>query len=868
MWSKLAPGEAAIGANRLQADPSEVVHRHEGAPAAAPASAACQMQQEQLSKCMQSATDASSQCQFYLDSLKAPPPGDVKVGARDLVKELLNQLLHDEEMAKTVGAWTYRLLVSLQVDIGALFVRILQQEQVLEAVNRLADQLVEYLCASQRIQERVGGLLVDAICLQSSREAAALWACDLVDREDVTAGFRDLVVTTLQMDEVTVGAQALTKQVVDRVLNDPAVIGEARRALNETLRDGEVRATAKGSRWRDCDLRRPQAGVCRELTETISDQRESAEIDALARAMPSPMPAGGRPSPARFHELLEQLRATHSCEVAYLERTISRLRLQRGDAAALEDDICGQRDGFGNIQREDSSVCEVTAPEEPRELDVRQEAADDDIDLDEAPARNVCSVHASSSAPPAWGGAKSLMISKEEKAEEEQEENDKQEDENAASSRPSECIPKFADAHEFDADEFGSPSEDQQGRELGRGQYVWQWQRAKGNFCSYAPAVNARIEDAYRRGYSKVRVKSGKGGQVPMEIFFVDTAQLDPKSRNLRKLRRLGRKSWQVELTRHAKAVARSVLWGEPRGESVKMYGMRQSSLLRRTGINVHSRTSERSGSFFEKADNVCSRIVRSTVYATVSLFVMLLNVVWIGISADLFDRDGKHLFHPDRHWLSPTVECIFMVYFLAELIVEITSMKYKWKWYRNPDLRVDAVCTITIMLEVLVVPWTGIPTPALQSLRLIKLARLVKLTRKSKDAAIVLRGLFSGMRSAAVIWLLIAVLLYTYSVLLTTATTDPVLRDKYFGSVGQTVATLITHGIAHDGVADFIYDLRMNHGFIQALVVATFVFVAYFGLLNIKLPAANPASVPAQREGGLGYDSILFSALFEVMRL
>ncbi|CAK0905330.1 unnamed protein product [Prorocentrum cordatum] len=516
-------------------------------------------------------------------------------------------------------------------------------------------------------------------------------------------------------------------------------------------------------------------------------------------------------------------------QVAYLERTISRLRLQRGDAAALEDDICGQRDGFGNIQQ-DSSVCEVTAPEEPRELDVRQEAADDDIDLDEAPARNVCSVHASSSAPPAWGGAKSLMISKEEKAEEEQEENDKQEDENAASSRPSECIPKFADAHEFDADEFGSPSEDQQGRELGRGQYVWQWQRAKGNFCSYAPAVNARIEDAYRRGYSKVRVKSGKGGQVPMEIFFVDTAQLDPKSRNLRKLRRLGRKSWQVELTRHAKAVARSVLWGEPRGESVKMYGMRQSSLLRRTGINVHSRTSERSGSFFEKADNVCSRIVRSTVYATVSLFVMLLNVVWIGISADLFDRDGKHLFHPDRHWLSPTVECIFMVYFLAELIVEITSMKYKWKWYRNPDLRVDAVCTITIMLEVLVVPWTGIPTPALQSLRLIKLARLVKLTRKSKDAAIVLRGLFSGMRSAAVIWLLIAVLLYTYSVLLTTATTDPVLRDKYFGSVGQTVATLITHGIAHDGVADFIYDLRMNHGFIQALVVATFVFVAYFG--------------------------------------
>merc|ERR1719161_1848291 len=45
---------------------TEVVHRHEGAPqqapAAAPAGGLCQMQQEQLTQCMQSAAEAS-QCQ-------------------------------------------------------------------------------------------------------------------------------------------------------------------------------------------------------------------------------------------------------------------------------------------------------------------------------------------------------------------------------------------------------------------------------------------------------------------------------------------------------------------------------------------------------------------------------------------------------------------------------------------------------------------------------------------------------------------------------------------------------------------------------------------------------------------------------------
>ena len=133
-------------------------------------------------------------------------------------EELLNQLLHDEEMTKTVASWTcadrdrfvdvdaskpyldqgecarrcvhisdgtggcvvtcgdrtLRLLTSIQEEIGALFVHILQQDQVrysptwlqsdlggpnmtdlqvVDEVNRLADKLVAYLCASQTIQD-------------------------------------------------------------------------------------------------------------------------------------------------------------------------------------------------------------------------------------------------------------------------------------------------------------------------------------------------------------------------------------------------------------------------------------------------------------------------------------------------------------------------------------------------------------------------------------------------------------------------------------------------------------------------------------------------------------------------------------------
>ena len=75
MASGMAAGVGMSVANRavdavMGPRQTEVVHRHEGAPAAIPAGGKCSMQQEQLTQCMQTSSDAAS-CQFYLDALKA-----------------------------------------------------------------------------------------------------------------------------------------------------------------------------------------------------------------------------------------------------------------------------------------------------------------------------------------------------------------------------------------------------------------------------------------------------------------------------------------------------------------------------------------------------------------------------------------------------------------------------------------------------------------------------------------------------------------------------------------------------------------------------------------------------------------------------
>ena len=123
---------------------------------------------------------------------------------------------------KTASVWVMDLLVSLQIEIGSLFVKILHQEAVVQAVNRLADRLVEYLCSSPTIQQQVGRLLVDAICLEYSRNASAQWAIDLVMREDVIAGFRDLVVNALQTEAVRLETSNLARMIVNNVLAEDA----------------------------------------------------------------------------------------------------------------------------------------------------------------------------------------------------------------------------------------------------------------------------------------------------------------------------------------------------------------------------------------------------------------------------------------------------------------------------------------------------------------------------------------------------------------------------------------------------------------------------------------------------------------------
>merc|ERR1719453_2424604 len=74
MMSGMATGVGMSVANRavdavMGPRRTEVVHRHEGAPASAAPAGKCKMEQDQLNQCMKQASEAS-RCQFYMDQMK------------------------------------------------------------------------------------------------------------------------------------------------------------------------------------------------------------------------------------------------------------------------------------------------------------------------------------------------------------------------------------------------------------------------------------------------------------------------------------------------------------------------------------------------------------------------------------------------------------------------------------------------------------------------------------------------------------------------------------------------------------------------------------------------------------------------------
>merc|ERR1712232_433870 len=101
----------------------------------------------------------------------------------------------------------------------------------------------------------------------------------------------------------------------------------------------------------------------------------------------------------------------------------------------------------------------------------------------------------------------------------------------------------------------------------------------KSGMREYDDDASKRIETAYIGGHTKVRLKTGKDGKTPKEIFFEDMIQYDPTSENKRKVERKGPMTFQNKMERFVNGITKQVETGQPRHQSFDDYQKRRFEL-------------------------------------------------------------------------------------------------------------------------------------------------------------------------------------------------------------------------------------------------------------------------------------------------
>mmetsp|Transcript_45571 Transcript_45571/g.105703 ORF Transcript_45571/g.105703 Transcript_45571/m.105703 type:complete len:883 (+) Transcript_45571:80-2728(+) len=368
----------------------------------------------------------------------------------------------------------------------------------------------------------------------------------------------------------------------------------------------------------------------------------------------------------------------------------------------------------------------------------------------------------------------------------------------------------------------------------------WQWEHKSG-FRSYGDFESRRIEEAYMNGFDCFRLKTGKTGKTPMELFFVDMIQHDPITGNTRRIRRVGREGLFRWLQRRQYRVRRFLLNGRWARRDFKHY----NSLRRKMATRLTSRSSS-TFSIYSKKDSVAARIASSHLFQFSSMVIVFLNTVWIAVQADLADRSKVGF--DSTPWV---IDCAFCFAFLLELSVRYAAYQRNLDCLQDRWFCFDALLVVIMVIEtwilaavILVVTDGDGGDGSSSGLSVVRIVRLIRLVRLGRIAALVrlvpealtlLKGIMWATRSVFVTMLLLFCLLFLFGVVFRMQVGGNAELDEIIPSVAEAMLLLLLHGTLLDSPAKSAEDIGRHSDFL-VLAFLVFIFLSSFTVLNMLI--------------------------------
>jgi voltage-gated sodium channel len=367
----------------------------------------------------------------------------------------------------------------------------------------------------------------------------------------------------------------------------------------------------------------------------------------------------------------------------------------------------------------------------------------------------------------------------------------------------------------------------------------WQWKHRTG-WRDYDQGPSDKIEEAFQKGHPKARLKAGKTGSNPMEVFFADMVQHDASTGNTRDVRRLGPSPWWQRLKRHA--LSHYYAWdtGLPRTETL------ETAKARRTYIELAGVGSVGlkfdAGQDLYHSSGLFTNVASSRIFQSCGTFLVALNAIWIAIELD--NNDG-----PTSKVEFQVVENVFCFLFTMEIAIRFAAFKRKVLCIRDSWFCFDSLLVLPMVLDTWLLPLAGIlvgnedggsvrgDLTVLRVARLLRLSRMIRVLKSMPMMMTLLRGITTSLRPVSIAVGLLLIIIYIFSVLFRSLV-DPggFLEREYFPSVTYTMFFLLMHGTFLDSVGTKGFVINREGNYVLLFLFLIYIFMTSFLMLNMLI--------------------------------
>lgn len=392
---------------------------------------------------------------------------------------------------------------------------------------------------------------------------------------------------------------------------------------------------------------------------------------------------------------------------------------------------------------------------------------------------------------------------------------------------------------------------------------------------NYKCAECRRIEKAYVAGEPYCRLKSGKCGATPMEIYFKQMIQHDPSSGNTRAIRRASGFPLLSRCWRAVMAFKRIFDTGNPSREMFENYQREREKLILTIDRPCNTLDLQR----LEPDESFCSRVVNSSWFNICSTLLVVSNVMWIGVDAEFNDAETM----ADADPIYQVAEHLYAFLFLIEVIFRFGAYQSLWVTWRDRWLMFDAFLACLTIVEAWILPLFNFflggesEDGGVDGLSLLRVARILRLARLARVARIMqmvpevmtlLKGMATAMKSVFLALILLLVLLFIFAVLFVSRAADNEVLGGLFPSVPTTMWELLMHGVFLDGIGSVLNTIA-DESYATSMMYLFFVGFSSFTALNLLIGIlCDVVSQVTAHERGEAEVAALKGSLLELLEL